>query len=89
MPQSYICPCSSCYGDSKRCSRRSIEAHLQKDQDFLKTIPPRTESATFVRSCIHQTIKLLSQLYGGSVLHNKASDVDGSLPEALEGASLF
>ena len=88
MAKSYICPCSSCYGEDKKRSRRSIESHLEKDQDFLKTIPPRTESAIFVRSCIHRTIILLSQFYGGPVQRNMVSDVDRYLPEALRGASL-
>lgn len=89
MAKSYVCPCSSCHGEDKKRSRRSIEYHLEKDQDFLKTIPPRTESAIFVRSCIHRTIILLSQLYGGPVQCTMVSDVGGYLPEALRGASLF
>jgi hypothetical protein len=67
-------------------SKRSILYHLRKDQDFLKTIPLDTESAIFVKSCIDQTVKLLSQLRGGTIMPDKVSDGDRSHPEGSGGA---
>ncbi|KAF8273756.1 hypothetical protein EI94DRAFT_1794797 [Lactarius quietus] len=68
-------------------SKHSISNHLRNDQDFLKTIPPDTESAIFMKSRIDQTTRLLSQLHGGTVIPDTVSDDDRSYPEG-SGAAL-
>jgi hypothetical protein len=81
----HICLCSKCYGRSKRVTKRTIEAHLQQDQLFLQSLSSDTESAHFMRSCINETIQLLSQLHADSRPLDTVSDSDSSHPEGPKG----
>ena len=73
---------------SKWISKRTIEAHLLKDRQFLGTLPPGTDSASFVKSCIDRTIEFLSQLHGGTRVLDIALDGAGSRLEGSEGEIL-
>ena len=85
MPQSYKCLCSRCNGGSKSITKRSIEIHLQRDQALLQSLPPHTDVAISVKSCINQMIELLSEIYGGHTLPDLVSDLEGSHPVSSEG----
>lgn len=88
MTQKYRCTCSKCDVGSKEVSRRTIEAHLLKDQQFLETLLPGTDTAVFVKSCIDRTCIFLSQVHGGTRILGTALDADGSRPEGSEGVFL-
>jgi hypothetical protein len=87
MSKSYYCPCSKCLG-SKLVVKRTLEVHFRRDQDFLDTLHPDTISATFVRSCVDNTTKLLTRINEAYGLPDLASDPIGSRPEGSEGALL-
>ncbi|KAH8978361.1 hypothetical protein EDB86DRAFT_3090785 [Lactarius hatsudake] len=65
-------------------TKRTIESHLRQDQGFLQSLSSNTESAAFVRSCIDQTIQLISQLEGGISRPDTVPDFVGSRSEDLE-----
>jgi hypothetical protein len=72
-------------------TRRTIEAHLQQDQNYLWSLSSQSESALFVKSCIDRTIQLLSEVKGAPRLLDTAPDAGGSggsHPEGPEGALL-
>ncbi|KAF8257121.1 hypothetical protein EI94DRAFT_1818941 [Lactarius quietus] len=74
---------STCLG-SKLVMKRTIEAHLWQDQDFLGSIQSDTISAKIVQSHINQTINLLARINTGHGRPNMTSDLDGSCPEGSE-----
>lgn len=84
----YTCLCSKCYRASKMVTKRTLEAHLQQDQQFFQTLSPNTDSARTVKSCIDQNIQFLSQLYKHPNLLGSALDGDGSYSEGPKGALL-
>ena len=88
MTQKYRCPCSKCDMGSKVVSKCMIEKHLLKDQEFFDTLPPGTDSAAIVKSCINRMSIFLSQIHGGTRMLDTALDADGSPPEGSEGVFL-
>lgn len=69
-------------------TKRTIQAHLEQDQQFLQSLSAETKSAILVQSHITQMIQLLSQSHGGHELLATASDHDGSHSEGSKGALL-
>jgi hypothetical protein len=80
----HICPCSKCHGGSKRLTKRTIELHLQQDQEYFQSLSSDRDIAILVQSCITQTIQLLSQLHGDPILPDTEPDADGSHPDGSE-----
>ena len=85
MPQNYACPCSKREGGSNGVTKRTVEAHLRRDQDLLQSLPSETDLAISVRSAIDRTTQLLSKLLGGHMLPNLALDLEGSCSVGSQG----
>ena len=84
MAQKYRCLCSKCDMGQKVISKHTIEAHLLKENEFLETLLPGTDTALFVKSCIDWMCIFPSQLHGGTKVLNTALDADGSRRCVLE-----
>ena len=89
MPTKYQCLCSQCHAEPKLLGRRTVKAHLRRDQKALDSLPASSpDVAAFLQLRVNETRKVLRGIQEGPSVPDLVSDAGRSRQGGSEGALL-
>lgn len=89
MAKTYRCMCSTCYDTAKYITKRTVEAHILRDRERLRSASAtNTDLIDFLDLRIQETLGVLSGTRGGSRIPDTASDLGRSHRSHSAGSEL-